>query len=459
MGSWLTYRKPIESFIAKPGILLPYSLIIATAPLAPEILSTLSQHASDSKVPLFYVHSIGFYSAFSVQLPPVFPIVDTHPDPATILDLRLLKPWPALVDLAKEQTAGLTEMDDHRHGHVPFALLLLHYLEEWKASHDGKVPDTYKEKTAFRDLVSSGIRRNNAEGGEENFDEAVAAVLKTITPPKASSSVREVLETEQCQNLTKESTNFWVIANAISHFYNTNGVLPVPGSVPDMKATSAGYIQLQNTYKQKAREDFTEVLKHVRKTESLLGRKPVDEREVENFCKGAGHIKMIRGRPIQIVKPGETPAVTWSDRPERAVSALSDPTSLILLYIAFLAFDIFCSSHPNDGFLGSVQAPGSEDPEVDGEKLVGIAYKIIDDLIKEAGTAVEDPEYSEAKEGAANFAKEIARAGGAELHNIAALTGGIVAQEVIKVITRQYVPVDNTCLFDGVESKTAVLKV
>jgi amyloid beta precursor protein binding protein 1 len=33
-----------------------------------------------------------------------------------------------------------------------------------------------------------------------------------------------------------------------------------------------------------------------------------------------------------------------------------------------------------------------------------------------------------------------------------------VSQEVIKVITKQYVPVDNTCIFDGVRSKTSVLK-
>ena len=50
------------------------------------------------------------------------------------------------------------------------------------------------------------------------------------------------------------------------------------------------------------------------------------------------------------------------------------------------------------------------------------------------------------------------RAGGAELHNIAALTGGLVAQEVIKAVTKQYVPVDNTCIFDGVTSKSSVLR-
>jgi amyloid beta precursor protein binding protein 1 len=45
------------------------------------------------------------------------------------------------------------------------------------------------------------------------------------------------------------------------------------------------------------------------------------------------------------------------------------------------------------------------------------------------------------------------------MHNIASLTGGLVAQEVIKVITEQYVPVDNVCVWDGIESRTWVGKV
>lgn len=51
------------------------------------------------------------------------------------------------------------------------------------------------------------------------------------------------------------------------------------------------------------------------------------------------------------------------------------------------------------------------------------------------------------------------RAGGAELHNISSLSGGLIAQEAIKVITKQYVPVDNTCVFDGIKSKSSVIKV
>lgn len=54
-------------------------------------------------------------------------------------------------------------------------------------------------------------------------------------------------------------------------------------------------------------------------------------------------------------------------------------------------------------------------------------------------------------------AREVARAGGGELHNISALTGGMVAQEMIKIITKQYIPIDNTCIFDGIGSRCQVL--
>lgn len=95
-------------------------------------------------------------------------------------------------------------MTDHEHGHIPYLLLLLRYLEEWKKSHDGKAPENYKEKTAFREIVTKGIRRDNPERGEENFDEAVGAVLKSLNPTTISSGLREIFEAEQCLNVWAE---------------------------------------------------------------------------------------------------------------------------------------------------------------------------------------------------------------------------------------------------------------
>ena len=191
-------------FVQDPTFLQPYTLVVLTAPTPVPALEKISEYTQREQIPLVYVHCVGFYSQFSLSLPSSFPIVETHPDPESTTDLRLLDPWQDLTTLADKGTNQLDSMSDHDHGHVPYLLLLLHYLELWKTIHGGSGPQNYKEKTEFREMVRKGARTHNAEGGEENFDEAVAAVLKSLNPPAVTSAVREVLEAEECKHLTKE---------------------------------------------------------------------------------------------------------------------------------------------------------------------------------------------------------------------------------------------------------------
>jgi NEDD8-activating enzyme E1 regulatory subunit len=81
----------------------------------------------------------------------------------------------------------------------------------------------------------------------------------------------------------ESTSSFWIIADAIKQFYKKHNALPLPGSVPDMKAQSTAYVQLQNIYK---------VLETVR---SHPKGKDIDSAEVESFCKNAAFIKLIRG--------------------------------------------------------------------------------------------------------------------------------------------------------------------
>ena len=186
------------------GDLSKYSLILLIGPARHSTARKISGTAWTLDIPVFYVHSIGFYSHFSIQLPRLFPILDTHPDPTSAQDLRLLRPWPELMEHMKTATNSLDEMSDHDHGHVPYVLLLLHYLEEWKEAHEGRMPETYKEKTEFRDMVRAGARTSNSEGGEENFDEAVAAVLKSLNAPSIPSGFADTVVIAESRAPSKE---------------------------------------------------------------------------------------------------------------------------------------------------------------------------------------------------------------------------------------------------------------
>ncbi len=80
-----------------------------------------------------------------------------------------------------------------------------------------------------------------------------------------------------------------------------------------MKSKSVDYIQLQNIYKTKARKDVAEIVSAVKLLESQLGRATnVEHKEVEAFCKSAGYVTLVRGRPPHISRPNDL--VQWKDR-------------------------------------------------------------------------------------------------------------------------------------------------
>jgi len=52
---------------------------------------------------------------------------------------------------------------------------------------------------------------------------------------------------------------------------------------------------------------------------------------------------------------------------------------------------------------------------------------------------------------------EFCRWGGSEMHNIASVMGGVTSQEAIKAVTHQYVPLNNTFIFNGTTGTTSIL--
>jgi NEDD8-activating enzyme E1 regulatory subunit len=435
--------QPILELLKHPDFLSNYNLVVVSGPIKRSSLDPLTDAAESLGIPLIYVRSVGFYSVFSLQLPSEFPIVETHPDPESTQDLRLLNPWPELHAAASAIT-NIDVLDDHDHGHVPYILILLYYLDKWKAGNGGKAPENYKEKTAFREFVRAAARTNTPEGGEENFDEAVSAVLKSINPWSLRSNIREIFEMEKCKNLEPESDNFWIIASALKDFHAKHAVLPLPGSVPDMKAKSADYIALQNIYKSKASQDIKEVLNTVRTIEAQLGSRtvPIAEKEVEVFCKNASHVKVIRGRRIPRV------TIDASQTLKAARSNFGNPDSEISVYVAFEALDAIVDGIQN----GRLPATALDDDATWDATIERLLLTIAED----EKTLVDGEEV---RNRTSNAAKELRRTEGGELHNISSLTGGLVSQEALKVLTRQYVPLDNTCLFDGIGSRSEMFRL
>lgn len=132
----------------------------------------------------------------------------------------------------QQKVDGDGGMSDHEHGHVPYLILLLKYLEDWKQSHGGNYPATYKEKGEFKVLIQDNMRTNVPGGSEENYEEAIAAVLKNVREAEVSSETKEVLNDTKCANLTLEVCSVSIkvaamnLADALDLRPTTSGLLP-----------------------------------------------------------------------------------------------------------------------------------------------------------------------------------------------------------------------------------------
>ena len=71
----------------------------------------------------------GFFGYLRI-VTPEHAIIETHPD--AILDLRLDCPFDALIEFGN--TFQWHQMDSMTHGHVPFGVVLLKCIQDWKST-------------------------------------------------------------------------------------------------------------------------------------------------------------------------------------------------------------------------------------------------------------------------------------------------------------------------------------
>jgi len=152
---------------------------------------------------------------------------------------------------------------------------------------------------------------------------------------------------------------------------------------------------------------------------------PADE--IKEFCKNSQFITAIHYRTLAEEYDVKTAKGLYIG------SQLSEPDSNIVWYIVLRAVDRFHKQH--NRYPGDVNDNVAVD--VEGVK------KCTTELLAELGVTKTVEE---------NYIKEIVRYGNAELHSLASFIGGIASQEVLKLMTHQFSPMDNTFIYNGLKS-------
>jgi amyloid beta precursor protein binding protein 1 len=163
--------------------------------------------------------------------------------------------------------------------------------------------------------------------------------------------------------------------------------------------------------------------------------------ETKKFCKNALFLLVVRYRSL---------ADEYSNPKSNLFSSELDTN--LSFYIALRAVDEFYTKNK--------RYPGNTDATVEADTTAILSESA--DLLKRLGVAKYNTDHIVELYVNMYFKKtNILRVqyGGAELHNMASLLGGVASQEVIKIVTHQYTPIDNTFIFNGLNSSSSVFSL
>eukprot|EP00794_Sanderia_malayensis_P017029 gene17029-18743_t len=424
---------PSELVENDPEFYKQFTVVIASGVKESDLVK-LSDLLWRANIPLLICSSVGFLGYIRLVVKE-HTVVEAHPDNSHD-DLRLDKPFPGLIQYMNAM--DLDNMNHQDHAHTPYLVIIYKFLEKWKQEHAGLPPKNFKEKKELKSMIAAGVMKNEngIEELEENFEEAIKNVNNVLVPTKVPSNIEEIFNSRRCEHPSEPNMNFWIIARAVKEFLNSTGCLPLRGSIPDMFSDSARYIQLQSVYKNQAAKDAASVCEIVQQCliDMQLEEDLISENEIKTFCKNVHFLHVTHGHPLV----DEIRYHNEGDCSNIAELIGDDEDSPGMLYLILRGVNAFKELKK--------RMPGVIDEELEED------FAQLKAILKDTAEALHVQVYVKDE-----LVKEMCRCGASELHTIAAFIGGIAAQEAIKVITKQFVPMTNTFIYNAITETSLTL--
>jgi len=381
-------------------------------------------------------------------------IAESHPVDIDTSDIRLypdqLKNFPEYAEYISSFDFKQIRSDSHLHRHAPWPAIVHYQLQEWIKKH-GAIPKDFDERQEFKEQIKKASLFIHEE---LNFQEAVRNAHKACIKPMLDESVQTVLEDPAAKNITSSSDPFWFVIYAINEFKRVEGrgYLPVSAEIPDMTSLPEMYVKLQNIFRTRERKDLDAVRKHVEAKLKQVGS-PTNSISAEYIDRVAKHIRtaaVVRCSSIEAsydAKRADSEALNeifeeWEEEKEWDEETMGprpiQPKN-IHWYFAMRASDRFRTKYGRYPGVGK-----------DLERDVKLLTEILTGLFQE---------YKIRAKVEPAVCQELVRFGATEIHNTAAMLGGVASQILLKLITRQFVPFDNTFVFNGIHTSANVYEL
>ena len=483
-------------------------ILVISADQPSPVLLPLSMACHSLSLPLVNVRSYGLLGYVRIQTPSPYHVVKDAKKTNKLVDLRVAAgasgAFPGLKQVCDSIGKVENIMDSKEHGHIPYVIILLQALDKWRTTHH-TVPSTYDEKEEFRSLIKSmSIDYHNELNFQEAHDHAHLAWMDAKISDETEIVLNRCSEKEFYEHAIDSTIDksdgiaarnemvlqFQLMALALKRFLKENdNIPPLEGTIPDMTSDTQTFVALQEAYRLQAEVDRSKLISYI--TEILENCKSKSnghticvempsEDDVVTFCKNVRGIHILETRPLfaeyQCQDP-LSPIVTslsktinldsskspnfnelQSDSRDDLMCATMDPYETdpaqtpLLWFIALRVCDAFYDRHGH--------YPGKHDQNLALEADATEVYKLMTDLIRNMGlnecgfikeTLLDDTQGK-------NVAREVVRYDEAEIHTIAAIVGGVASQEAVKLITGQYIPLNDTYVYNGIASTAGVYR-
>jgi len=332
--------------------------------------------------------------------------------------MKIAMPFDSLKKII--ESYDVEKLSDKERKLVPFIVILSKELDKWKAEVDlvftknnGSHPKNFQEQQAFRKRIQD---LGNKLPDQENYTEAFNNVGSVFNPPNyLPDPVPELLQEAE----TTQSTEiFWSYLKSLSRFIKEKGRSPCSGNIPDFHSDTKSYVAIKNAYNAMAAEDAQIMLQYLKET---VGKDvQIDEHDFFTFCKNWHTLACHHYRTLE--EEFASVSTDWINEGESGFG----------WYFVIRAADTFQQTH------------GKPPGPADVQELTALVTALTKDI---ANPCAEEEGATFTVE--SRFIEEMCRAEGAEIVTISSIMGGIASQEIIKMLTRQFTPVNNTLIFEG----------
>uniref|UniRef100_A0A0N4ZXF7 NEDD8-activating enzyme E1 regulatory subunit n=1 Tax=Parastrongyloides trichosuri TaxID=131310 RepID=A0A0N4ZXF7_PARTI len=451
---------PSEVFSNGNDTLWNASIIIVSNCGEIALIETSLRLFDDVEKKIFLARTLGFIGMVRISLKEHI-IMNNKLSDRYPIDLHLTKPWKELKEYV--DSIDLENLSYKEHSHVPYSIILMKAYENYILNNNPNTTSflgTFKEKKEFEKCVLS-LRKFNDKGQEgENFGEALTNITRFLKNHSFPEGLLRLFSDPRSENAIMSAREpIWTYIAAIKIFYRNNNRLPLHGSLPDMLSDTTSYTTLLNIYKAKADKDAEEVetIRHEFLKSANITNINCDLEMCKKICKNIAYMDIQNGSRF----------VESLDKDFRSIFS-----KFIICDEEDTSFDNNINSNATWLFLFKIyDLLVDEDPSIlnlsDSEFEIRLKNSMLYYFNEILKASVNNEKEIMQKCSFEHFSKilpldtvtEFVRCRSTQIVPINSIVGGITAQEIIKVITKQYIPIDNCLIFDGYKQLSETFKL